>query len=223
MTKRIAALVFIFLCTTVAWSVLGATVLQRTYSSDSALKGRVASIWGTPQTQRQPDAKYELKVPVTTEVVEDGRKQTRTTEHVKVVRLPLLTSRLDVRLDLEHRQKGLLWHSTYRVELGGTFIFRNTSDHPEIVEFTLPLPAERAIYDDLALTVNDQVLPLAMNKNSVSVRTSVAAGAQARFAAHYRSQGLESWRYKFADDVAEVRDFELRMTTDFKEIDFPEN
>jgi inner membrane protein involved in colicin E2 resistance len=39
----------------------------------------------------------------------------------------------------------------------------------------------------------------------------------------YRSQGLDDWRYAFAAEVAQVRDFELRMTTNFKAIDFPEN
>jgi hypothetical protein len=39
----------------------------------------------------------------------------------------------------------------------------------------------------------------------------------------YRSQGLESWFYSFGGSVEQVRKFRLRMTTDFKEIDFPEN
>jgi inner membrane protein involved in colicin E2 resistance len=39
----------------------------------------------------------------------------------------------------------------------------------------------------------------------------------------YRSQGLDSWRYHFGDDVAQVKNFQLRMTTNFKDIDFPDN
>jgi inner membrane protein involved in colicin E2 resistance len=49
----------------------------------------------------------------------------------------------------------------------------------------------------------------------------------------YKSQGLNDWRYNFgapisstgqgAGDVAQVRDFSLKMTTNFKDIDFPEN
>jgi len=31
MIKRIAAIAFIFLCTAVAWAILGATIFQRTY------------------------------------------------------------------------------------------------------------------------------------------------------------------------------------------------
>ena len=40
----------------------------------------------------------------------------------------------------------------------------------------------------------------------------------------YRSQGLNEWRYSFGTkDVAQVRDFKLKMKTNFQEIDFPEN
>ena len=41
MNRRIAALVFIFVCTTVAWMILGATIFSRTYSRNQQLEGRV--------------------------------------------------------------------------------------------------------------------------------------------------------------------------------------
>jgi inner membrane protein involved in colicin E2 resistance len=39
----------------------------------------------------------------------------------------------------------------------------------------------------------------------------------------YRSQGLDEWRYVLGGEVAEVRDFDLSMKTDFDAIDFPES
>jgi len=39
----------------------------------------------------------------------------------------------------------------------------------------------------------------------------------------YASQGLDRWTYKFSEQVAHVRDFRLTMTTNFADIDFPEN
>jgi hypothetical protein len=39
MTKHIIAIALIFICTTVAWSVLGTTIFSRTYSFDESLKG----------------------------------------------------------------------------------------------------------------------------------------------------------------------------------------
>ncbi len=56
MLKRIAAIAFIFGCTTFAWIILGSTIFYRTYGSDSALEGRVVSSWGAPQEQAPPSA-----------------------------------------------------------------------------------------------------------------------------------------------------------------------
>ena len=56
MLKRIAALTFIFVCTSFAWIVLGTTIFHRTYSSNAHLRGLVASIWGGPHEQHPPSA-----------------------------------------------------------------------------------------------------------------------------------------------------------------------
>ena len=108
MTRRIAAIVFIFLCTAFAWAVLGTTIFHRTYSSDSALRGRVASAWGAPQEQSPPTATYEQVASKTVETVEEGKKIVRTLQEKVQAPLPLDSSRVEVAFDLEHRQKGLL-------------------------------------------------------------------------------------------------------------------
>src|SRR5512141_2368273 len=115
MAKRIAALIFIFICTTAAWIILGATIFARTESSDSALKGRVSSTWGAPQAQSPPTASWAQTQMRQVETEEGGKKTTRTVEETTAVPLPLESSRIEVSLDLEHRQKGLLWYSTYKV------------------------------------------------------------------------------------------------------------
>jgi hypothetical protein len=45
MTKRIIAIAFIFLCTSVCWGILGGTVFSRTYDSAATSSSRVASTW----------------------------------------------------------------------------------------------------------------------------------------------------------------------------------
>src|SRR5258706_2098108 len=63
MVKRIGALVFIFVCTSIAWAILGSTILERTYSPLSGeLKSRVAASWGTAQKQTPPKASYQHEV-----------------------------------------------------------------------------------------------------------------------------------------------------------------
>src|SRR5881397_2001844 len=107
MIKRIAAIIFIFLCAAIAWAILGATIFQRTYDSGSASDSRVASTWGAPQNQLPPTASYEEIVPKTEVKTENGRKIETVTQETLTVDLPLESSHLNVDLNLEHRQKGL--------------------------------------------------------------------------------------------------------------------
>src|SRR5439155_12068616 len=74
MIKRIAAIAFIFLCTTVAWAILGTTIFQRTYDYGSAAEGRVESTWGAPQNQLPPVASYDEMVPRKEVTTENGKK-----------------------------------------------------------------------------------------------------------------------------------------------------
>ncbi|MET0646917.1 MAG: inner membrane CreD family protein [Pyrinomonadaceae bacterium] len=221
MLKRIVAIAFIFLCASAAWMVLGATVFSRTYDSDAVLKGEVASLWGMPQSQQPPAATAEHTEPKTTETVVDGKKRSFTEKVSVTETLSLESSRVDVSLGLEHRQKGLLWYSTYKVGFDGTYVFRNATQQ-ERVTFALKFPAERAIYDDLVFTVNGAPVALTNEKNTATGTAAVKPGEVATLRVAYRSQGLNDWRYNFGGDVAQVRDFRMRMKTDFKEIDFPE-
>ena len=229
MIKRIAAITFIFLCTAFAWAILGATIFQRTYDSDSLSGTRVESTWGAPQNQTPPTASYEELLPKKTVKMENG-KTVETVVQEKFTRdLPLESSRLNVDLNLEHRQKGLLWYSTYKVGFAGTYVFRNPSDKEQEVTFALYFPTAQAIYDDLVFTVDGAPLTLKNEKNRSSGALKVAPGKLATLKVGYKSQGLNNWAYSLANgnnssnDVARVSDFSLKMTTNFKDIDFPNN
>src|SRR5581483_11064391 len=125
MFKRIVAITFILFCTSVAWVILGGTIEHRTYQSDDKLRPGVASIWGSPQEQRPPAAGYERVESEVKETWVDGQKVVRTESRRTTVPLPLESSRIRVDLNLEHRQKGLLWYSTYVVDFAGEYVFRN--------------------------------------------------------------------------------------------------
>jgi inner membrane protein involved in colicin E2 resistance len=224
MVKRIAAIVFIFLCASVAWAILGGTIFSRTYDSNSRSDDRVASTWGTPQNQSPPRASFEQINTKNEETLENGRKIVRKVEEKVNVPLPLESSHIDVALDLEHRQKGLLWYSTYKVSYGGVYSFHNTSDKEQSVTFTLNFPASQAIYDDLVFAIDGVPMSIVNEKNSASGAAKIAAGKTATLKVGYQSQGLNEWRYSFGSaDVAQVRDFTLKMKTNFKDIDFPDN
>lgn len=224
MTRRIIAIVFIFVCTTVAWAILGGTIFSRTYSLDAIAENRVASTWGAPQDQAPPTASFTRIVPKAEETTEDGKKIVKTVPEEITTPLPLESSSVVVALDLEHRQKGLLWYSTYKVAFSGAYGFRNTSDKEETVNFRLNFPTARAIYDNLTFTVDGTSVPTSNKDNATTGAVRIAPGKTTELAVGYRSQGLNEWRYSFGSpEVTQVRDFTLNMKTNFKDIEFPDN
>jgi hypothetical protein len=205
MFKRMAAIAFIFGCTAIAWSILGATIFNRTYSARTDLGGKVTSTWGAPHVQKAPVA----LVPAV------AGAPART--------LPLESSRIRTRFDLEPRQKGLLWYSTYKVSFAATYVFRNNTTEDQRVTFTLPFPVSQAVYDDVEFLVDGVAVPVSNDGSAATGQALVGAGSAAALRVGYRSQGLDSWRYSFGQEVAQVRDFALTMTTNFRDVDFPEN
>jgi inner membrane protein involved in colicin E2 resistance len=223
MFKRILAIGFVLICTNAGWFILGSTIETRTYHSDDKLRSGVASVWGAPQQQAPPTASFEVVSRKKIETETDGHKTMRTETERRTVAVPAESSRIQVAFDLEHRQKGLLWYSTYWVDLAATYRFRNPTAEPQTMKFRLLFPAERAIYDGLVMEVNEQPSPLLSDAKGASVTATVPAGEAVSLRVGYRSRGLESWVYRLGDQVTQTRDFELRVKTNFKQIDFPAN
>jgi inner membrane protein involved in colicin E2 resistance len=224
MFSRILAIIFIFVCASGAWGILGGTIFSRTYDSSSASGGKVESTWGTEQNQTPPQASFTTKSSKQEETLENGKKVVRTITNEVVTDLPLEASTIKVDLNLGHRQRGLLWYSTYKVDFSGVYNFRNTSDKEQTVDFTLDFPTSQAIYDNLTFNVDGTPAKLTNHENAATAQAKVGAGQVAQLSVGYKSQGLNFWRYSFSEsNVAQVRDFNLQMHTNFKDIEFPEN
>jgi inner membrane protein involved in colicin E2 resistance len=224
MTRKIIAITFIFICTSVAWVILGATIFSRTYASGITSSSQVASTWGTAQNQGPPTAVFITEIPKSADYMEDGKLVTKTWNDAQTTALPLETSKVNVDLNLEHRQKGLLWYSTYKVRFSGMYGFRNTSNNEQNVIVKFNFPTTQAIYDNLTFVVDGNPVAVTNEGNSAKTSVKVAAGKTTQLQVGYISQGLNEWRYNFgSDEVTQVKDFNLQMSTNFKEIDFPEN
>src|SRR4029077_11997635 len=155
--------------------------------------------------------------------IEDGKSVEKITQVTAYAPLPLESTKIDVALDLEHRQKGLLWYSTYKSAFSGTYQFRNNTTEIRTVAFVWTFPAEKALYDDLSVSIDGHQVPFTADKSVITAEAKVAPNELATMKVSYRSQGLDTWQYDLGRDVAQVRDFSLRMVTNFHDIDFPEN
>ena len=223
MVKRLLAIAFIFCCTSVAWLILGGTIVARSSTSAEHLRGRVQSVWGAPHVQAAPHGEYKVPAHYTETVTEDGKQKVieRTRFDSRSVRPTASEIRVDLRN--EYRQKGLLWYSTFKVGFRGSYTFRNPEAEPESIRVYLPLPAAQAVYDDLQFTVDGRAAAPVTEKEAAYVKVDLPANGSANVLISYGSQGLESWRYSFGQEVNPVENFHLRMTTNFRDIDFPDN
>src|SRR5215831_6463936 len=237
MFKRIAAICLIWVCTAVAWAILGSSIFVRTNNAESGLSGRVASTWGAPQEQAPPQITREWTEVRTIEDEYDGKNRTRreTYHHSDPVKID--GSRITAGLHVDYRQKGLLWFSTYKVDFDGAYTFQNPKASEEEFAIALPLPAQQAVYDNVQLKADDVPLPVTFGGSQVLARVRLAGGAKTALRAEYRSQGLDSWRYTFSSanngqgnsqsngnkEISQARDFHLLLKTDFSGFDFPDN
>jgi inner membrane protein involved in colicin E2 resistance len=224
MTKRIAAIVFIFLCITLAWVILGTTLAIRTNSQDSELKGMVGQIWGKPQQQVAPTFSYSTPYEVWSETNKDGKTVREKRIDWQVTPVSLDASDIQVDLNLEHRQKGLLWYSTYKVGFEGAYRVVNETAEAKNFDFNFPLPVKDAVYDGFKLYQGDkEIRNVEIKDGNAHIQVPLNPGQKENIRVVYHSQGMDNWWYNLGGEVSQVRNFSLKMKTNFNDIDFPEN
>jgi inner membrane protein involved in colicin E2 resistance len=224
MIKRIAAIVFIFVCTAVAWMILGTSVGVRSRMQDEKLKRVVGQIWGAPQRQQAPEVYFKTTREVEVKTASDGKTTTETKTETTTHRLDLQASRIEVNLGLEYRRKGLLWYSTYCVGFSGAYDVLNDTGEAREIRVAFAFPNKQAVYDDFKVTVDGrEVRDLRLNEGRVVQKVRLEPGQRVEVAFSYRSQGMDEWWYDFGTSVSQVKDFALKMSTDFDGFDFPQN
>ena len=151
--------------------------------------------------------------------VQQVRRQV-VTEHP----LALSSSLVTVDLDLEHRRKGLLWYDVYTVQFEGRYRVR-VPENAHKVRLHFAFPTADAMYDGFRVRVGDHEAPATTTlAEGITIEVDARSGEELPIELGYRSRGLDRWSYSFQESgVAQVRDFQLAMTTDFADIDFPDS
>jgi len=201
---RLIAIIFIFLCTAFGWFLLGGALNVRTTESGASTSEAVAGAWGPPMRQSHPSAYYQSPG------VRDGRAVLRPAQ-----------SEVDVVLNYEEKQKGLLWYRTYAAEFQGEYIFENPTPIPQTIFVSFSLPAAEASYNEFSFTLNGK--PTTANvsgREPITEAVVLQPNEKAVLAVAYKTRGLNRWGYSFGTD-SRVQNFMLNMKTDFAEIDFP--
>ena len=242
--KRLFGIATVWIGCSFAWVILGSTLLVRSDDSGISGQGDVHQLWGPPAEQGQPRAFFrepEPRAPGTVTYDPSGNPQPPTTT-TREVAIELARTDVEVDLDLEHRRRGLSWYPTYTVSLDGRYTFRNDTDVAREIQLVFPLSARaaeqgwdssrsyaavgapNATYD--AFDVEDEEgrsVDFAIEGEHAAWTAEMAPGEARTFRVTYRSRGTETWRYRMAAGTSRVRNFRLAITTDFGEVDFPED
>lgn len=234
MTKKIIAIGFIYICTAAAWMILSSTTSSRTYEYNSSLHQEVGQIWGDALRQKAPQAfvitdktlefhKME-KTPIKNEqgwTIEEQAVVTKKVIGQEETPVRIDSSKIDVDLQLSQRKKGLIWYSTYVVKFDAQYTIKNTTDAEHAYAMKFCFPASDVL-DNFEFAVNGEQDPDLMIEDGVAQRkTPLKPGETATFDISYGSRGLDEWWYLFGDNVQQVNDFTMSMTTDFDDINFP--
>jgi hypothetical protein len=225
--KYFAAVALVWFGCAFAWVVLGATLVHRSGETSSELTTEVDKLWGPPLSQSPPTATYQKLEKVREKTVTldaQGRSVEQWVERdiAKATPLPLVSSDLDAKLSLQHRQKGLLWFATYGVDFGGRYEFENDTGLEQQVEARFPLEATGAVFDGFALEdASGEALAYQVNDNVARFATRLASGEKLAFRVHYRARGRSSFHYAVTQGTGRVERFVMKIATDFREVDFP--
>ena len=226
--SRLLAVIFIYGCTCVAWLTLGTSVHQRSGEADQRLAQEVSLLWGGRHEQAPPQVWVERpgqEVKTVEEKTADGTASTRKVvrEVTRCTPLPLESSRVAMALRLDPRRKGLLWYDTWSGDYRARYTIHNPDDVSRRIGVRLPFPSAEALYDDFRLRVDGRDLAFEGDlQKDASAHVVLPGKARAELEIGYRTRGLGPWHYSFgAQGVNRVSDFELVLTTDFHDVDFP--
>ena len=227
-TPRLLAIGLILFVATIAWFVLGTSVTARSGEFDARLAQEVAQLWGGPHRQVAPAVLVERDRQVREKVQQQTASgETVTSEVTKTVTdrdpVPFESSTMNVDLRLAHRQKGLLWYDTYTVSFTGRYVVRNPDASVRTMVARVGFPSKDALYDGFLVRFNGEEAPALSNlSDGVEVTTVLAPHAEATLEIRYTSRGLDQWRYAIGEaGVSQARNLTLRMTTNFRDVDFP--
>jgi inner membrane protein involved in colicin E2 resistance len=237
---RLLAIAFIWIGCSLAWMILGSTLVSRTNDVGNALDSQVHALFGPPGRQAPPVGTYEVKEIVKETVTTSPNaavpmQQVVEREKTTVHPLTLDGSEIQVAFSLEHRKKGLMWFPTYGVDFDAKYRFTNPSKDAQKARLSfplnqsIPLAGREQIAPPSPVSLDDfRVTDAAGKPVAYRIEGGVATWdaqfeplAEHRYHVSYRTRGTSTWHYLMTEGTGEVKNFALTMQTSFPNVDFP--
>lgn len=218
---RFGAIVLIFCVVSTGWGILSGGMSFRSSNAESDLRPKVEGLWGTRQSQLAPEVTTKWKEK--TRVWNEQSKRMVEKDVDRQEPGSLDSTELAVKLAMDFRRKGLLWYSTYEVEFDGQYSVVNQGDQARAVAIKFFFPSATAIYDDFEFSVGGQrATAVGATDQGVVVSATAQPGASVPVKIHYRSRGLGTWEYRFAQTTSQVSNCSVKVETDFGRVNFPD-
>ena len=203
--NRIAAIALIYVVASVGWGFLSETTRRRSFDTASQLGSQVEGLWGKPLVQKAPS--WGAQVPGTEEV------------------RWLMPTQNDIRVELkaDHRKKGLIWYPTYTCAFDGAYTITNTEDVAQKARVHFEFPAKGATYDGFSITLDGEPLSTPVDTNEgIREIVELAPGESKVLRITYGTRGIRDWRYVNDQNVGRVKNLNLSVDTDFRNVDYPD-
>ena len=244
--QKIAALIIIFIGSSIAWMILGTANWSRTNDASISLKSSMQSMYGDDLVINSPTL-YKRTPKGTDEIVfkenydnyetydkyEDNIKHGATREMkdaegvVYVERYAKLeNSSIKIDIKMDRRRKGYLWFPTFKSHFLGKYKFVvEAGSLGEAYYLSTMFGSSDNIYTNVKISVNgkevDDFLKL-LTEKEILVQPNDAG--ELFLEVEYDATGMENLRYRMAQgykDLAQVNNFDCQITTDFEDYDFP--
>lgn len=188
-SMRITTVIIVYLALTALWTAIASNLQTRHDVVNTQLQSDVANLWGREHIQGLPYL---------------------ASNHV------LDTASIKTDLDLQYRQKGHYWYSTYTAHFAGKFSF-DKARQDDILVF--PLPVGNGMFTDFQVQLDGKPCPYTAAGEHVQV--NIPRGATS-VTVTYIGQGSNEWWLRFEDKVGSTKELHVEVTTNFQDLDFPD-
>ncbi|MHB0939902.1 MAG: inner membrane CreD family protein [Armatimonadota bacterium] len=218
---RVFAVVGIFVLASLAWLILGMTIVSRTQKGYENIRPQVENLWGQPITQYAPSVRMVHYVTKSRTEMEGNKKKTISERVPMEETLDLNSSMVKTDLKVDYRRKGLQWFAGYVVDFDGEYTVINPAQEKRTFIIDVAYPSAAASYDEFVFTVDGKE-NMERTETGAKSKIELAPGQTATIRFGYKTRGMDNWSYAFGQGVQRVRNFSLVATTDFNDYDFPE-
>jgi hypothetical protein len=206
---RFLAIGVIFGVATGGWFLLGSTTLVRSDQFSSSLGKDVEALWGGRLVQDAPEFTASPAGPGA-----NGPEPPR--------KLRPTNNKVEARLSLDYRRKGLIWYSTYVCDFRGSYTVTNREPAAEQVRAHFKFPAPKGTYTDFKCAIDGRPREATVDPaQGITEVLEIAAGQSREFSVAYTTRGLGEWHYRPAA-AGGVQNLDVCVETDFPDYDFPE-